>query len=196
MFDLWLAELVVVFDEVVRSEEEAAGAAGGVADDLAGNGLHDIHDGADEGARGKILPCAFVGRTRGLFEEAFVDGTLDVNVHAGPILVGDHLDDALKVGGVGDFVLGLAENDADEARFFAEGFEGVAVVSFEIVTALAAQFGPSEVVRDGVVEAQLGHLVGELEEEQVGDLFDVVAVTYPRVLENVGVVPDFGNDGG
>ena len=36
---------------------------------------------------------------------------------------------------------------------------------------------------------------GELEEEQVGDLFDVIAVTDPRVLEDVGVVPDFGDDG-
>ena len=37
---------------------------------------------------------------------------------------------------------------------------------------------------------------GELEEEQVGDLFDVVPVSDPRVLEDVGVVPDFGDDGG
>jgi hypothetical protein len=34
------------------------------------------------------------------------------------------------------------------------------------------------------------------QKEQVGDLLNVVAVTDPRVLEDVGVVPDFGNDGG
>ena len=39
-------------------------------------------------------------------------------------------------------------------------------------------------------------VVEPLQEEQVGDLLDVVAVTNPRVLENVGVVPDFGDDGG
>ena len=33
---------------------------------------------------------------------------------------------------------------------------------------LAAQLGPGKFFWDGVVEAQLGHLVGELEEEQVG----------------------------
>jgi len=38
---------------------------------------------------------------------------------------------------------------------------------------------------DGVVITQLRHLVGELEEEQVGDLFDVVAVTDPRVFEDL-----------
>ena len=70
------------------------------------------------------------------------------------------------------------------------------VVDVELVAALAGKLGPLELGGDGVVEAQLGHLVGELEEEQVGDLLDVVAVTNPRVLEDVGVVPDFGGDGG
>lgn len=70
------------------------------ADDLAGLRLHDVDD-----------------------------GSLDVDVHAGPILVGDHLDDALEVGGVGDLVLGLAEDDADEAGLFAEVLEGLAVVT-------------------------------------------------------------------
>ena len=135
-------------------------------------------------------------RAGGLFEQAFVDGTLDVHVHAGPILVADHLDDALEVGRIGDLVLGLAEDDADEAGHLAEVFEGVAVVDLEIVAAATAQLGPRVVGRDGVVEAKFGHLVGELQKEQVGDLLDVVAVTDPRVLEDVGVVPDFGDDGG
>lgn len=33
-------------------------------------------------------------------------------------------------------------------------------------------------------------------QQQVSDLLDVVAVTDPRVFEDVGVVPDFGDDGG
>jgi hypothetical protein len=37
---------------------------------------------------------------------------------------------------------------------------------------------------------------GELEEKQIGDLLDVVAVTDSRVLEDVSVVPDFRDDGG
>lgn len=121
-------EFVLLLDEVVGGEEEAAGAAGGVADDLAGLRLHDIDDGADEGAGGEVLASALVGGAGGLFEEAFVDGAFDVDVHAGPILVGDHFDDALEVGGVVDLVLGLAEDDADEAGLFAEVLEGVAVV--------------------------------------------------------------------
>ncbi len=61
----------------------------------------------------------------------------------------------------------------------------------------------------GVIETQLGHFRAclpkarragpgrdELQKKQVGDLLDVVAVTDPRVLQHVGVVPDFGDDGG
>ena len=69
-------------------------------------------------------------------------------------------------------------------------------MDFEIVTALAGEHRPAEFRRDRVVKAQLGHLVGQLEKEQIRDLLDVVAVTDPRVLEDVGVVPDFGDDGG
>ena len=35
------------------------------------------------------------------------------------------------MGGVLDFVLGFAEDDAEDARLLAEVFEGVAVVAFE-----------------------------------------------------------------
>ena len=188
MLSLRLVQLVVLGNEVVGGEQEAAGAAGGIADHLPGLGGHDIDDGADEWAGGEVLAGSLVRRAGGLFEQAFVDGALDVHVHAGPILIADHLDHALEVGRVGDLVLGLAEDDANEAGHFAEVFEGVAVVDFEVIAALAAQLGPGKLFRDRIVEAQLGHLIGELEEEQVGDLLDVVAVTDPRVLKDVGVV--------
>jgi hypothetical protein len=52
-------------------------------------------------------------------------------------------------------------------------------MDFEVIAALVAQHRPGEFFRDGVLEAKFGHFLGELEEEQVGDLLDVVAVT-PR----------------
>jgi len=33
-------------------------------------------------------------------------------------------------------------------------------------------------------------------QQEAGDLLAVVAITDPRILEDVGVVPDFGDDGG
>lgn len=63
MFHLRFTQLVVLGDVVVGRQEEAAGAAGRVADDLAGGGLHHVHDGADERTRGEVLPRALVGGT-------------------------------------------------------------------------------------------------------------------------------------
>lgn len=92
--------------------------------------------------------------------------------------------------------MGLAEDDADETGCLAKVLQGVAVVDFELVAGLGSQFGPAIVFGDGVVVTQLGHLIGQLEKEEVGDLLHVVAITDSRVFEDVGVVPDFGDDGG
>ena len=77
------------------SEEKATRAASWIPDGLAWRRTHDIDDGPDERPGCKVLPGALVGGAGGLFEEAFVDGALDVDVHTGPILAGNHLDDAL-----------------------------------------------------------------------------------------------------
>jgi hypothetical protein len=139
MLHLRFTELVVLGDVVVGGEQEAACAARGIADHLSGLGCHDIDDGADERAGREVLTGSLVGGAGGLFEQAFVDGSLDIDIHAGPILVADHLDHALEVGGVGDLVLGLAEDDANEAGHLAEVLEGVAIVDFEIVAALTGE---------------------------------------------------------
>ncbi len=189
-------ELVVLGDMVVGGEQEASGAAGGIADHLPRLRIHHLHDGADQRTRGEILPRPLVRGAGGLFEQAFVDRALDVHIHSGPILLRDHPYHPLEIRWVGDLVLRLAENDPHQPRLLAEGLKRVAVVDFEIIPTPAVQLGPLEGNRDRVVEAQLGHLVGKLEEKQVGDLLHVVAVTDPRVLEDVGVIPDFGDDGG
>jgi hypothetical protein len=49
---------VVADDVVVRGREEAAGAARRVGDGLAGSRGDAVDDGADERARGEILPRA------------------------------------------------------------------------------------------------------------------------------------------
>ena len=109
-----LIEFVAGLDEVVGGEEEAAGAAGGVAYDLPRLGLHDVDDGADEGAGREVLSCPHVGGAGSFFEKAFVDVSLDVHVHSRPVGIIDHRDDALEVGMVRHLVLGLAE--PSEAR--------------------------------------------------------------------------------
>lgn len=49
---------------------------------------------------------------------------------------------------------------------------------------------------DGGFAEQGGLLVGHFEEQQVGELFDVVAIADAIVAEDVAVVPEFLDDGG
>ena len=68
------------------------------------------------------------------------------------------------------------------------GLQREVLVGAEVIAAPAGKHGALELGGDRVVEDQFGDLIGELEEEQVGDLLDVVAVTDLRVLEDMGVV--------
>ena len=51
--------------------------------------------------------------------------------------------------------------------------------------------------RDGAgLAQQLGALLVHLQEQQEGDLLDVIAVADALVTQHVGVVPDFADEGG
>jgi len=80
-----------------------------------------------------------------------------------------------------ELVLGLVEDQPEQALFVVEGFEGVAVVVEEVVAS-------------------------HLGEEQIGELFDVVAacpsvaqrrqIAHAAVAEDVAEVPEFVDDCG
>ena len=79
----------------------------------------------------------------------------------------------------------------------AELFEDVAVVGLELVAVLrragsASRSPPGRC--DGSVAGRLRPLVGHLEEEQVGELLDVVAVGQAVVAQDVAVVPELLDD--
>jgi len=130
-----------------------------------------------------------------LLEESFVDVTFDVGVENGPGFFVDEVgDEAFEFGGVLDFVLGLAEDGPEHAGFlyvvrartgratrpvrFAEVFEGAAVMDFEGNAVELDEGGPGVVGGDygRVVPGRKGSLVGHFEEEEEGELFDVIAV--------------------
>lgn len=68
------------------------------------------------------------------FEKALVNFTLDVDVHRRPVLIFDHFDDALKVCGIGNLVLGLAKDDAEQTGFPTKGFRSAAVVVLQVAS--------------------------------------------------------------
>ena len=75
--------------------------------------------------------------------------------------------------------------------------QDAAVVRLQRVAVEAEQAGPAQLVGDGAGLAELVLLlVGHLEEEQVGELLDVVAVGDAVVAQDVAVVPEALDDGG
>src|ERR1022692_1024456 len=120
--------------------------------------------------------------------------SLDVGAERAPWLLIDEIDDeAAQVGGILDLVLGFPEDDAEDARLFAEILKGVAVVFLERDAVHFDEAGPVVIFGDGglLVVRRAGAFVVHLEEEKIGELLDVIAVGDSVVAEQVAVVPDF-----
>ena len=197
---LRLGHVGVVGDQVlVRREQEAAGAAGRVGDGLAGLRGHDIHHGLDQRARGEVLAGAGLGVLGVLFQQAFVGIALHVGAHRHPVFLVDEVDDQPpQLGRVLELVLRLVEDQPEQALLVAQRLKGVAVVIEQLVAVFLDEARPTVLLRHGalLVVRRLGALVGHLEEQQIGELLDVVAVGHAVVAQDVAVVPEFLDDGG
>ena len=68
----------------------------------------------------------------------------------------------------------------------------------ELVAVLLDQRRPGPGKRNGarLVVGRLGALVGHLEEEEIGELFDVVAVAHAVVAQDVAEIPEFADNCG
>ena len=178
-------------DRPVGLQEEAAGAAGRVADAMVRSGEHHVDDGRDQRPRGEVLarsPGALLG---GLLDQALIGVALEVGVVAEPlVLVDEVLDELLQLGRSLDPVAGLAEHHAEHVVACAQRGEDLAVVGFERGSRAAQQRLP--VVLDGhdpLAAQQLVLLVGHLQEQQVRELLQVVAVGQPIVAQHIAEVP-------
>ena len=179
---------------LVGDEEEAARAAGWVGDAVVDSWVDDVDDGLDEGAGREVLPGARALVARALGEEAFVGVAVDVGARLRPVLLADEIDDeAAQLRGVGDAVLRLAEDGADDALFACEAVEDARVLEFEIVAGGLHESIPRVLLGDDSLglEWALGAFVGHLEEEQVGELFGVLDDADAVVAQDVTVRPEF-----
>jgi len=182
---------------VVRREEESAGAARRIAHRLAGARGHAFHDTLDERARREVLPRPTLGVLGVLLEQPLVRVALHVGVERHPLLAVDQVDDeAAQLGRVLDLVLRLAEDQAEHARVLAQRLERVAVLHLERVALPGQERGPVVAGRDHrrLRPGRLRALVRHLEEEQVGELLDVVAIRQAVVAQDVAVVPELLDD--
>ena len=160
---------------------------------MPGCGPHDLDDRPDQRPRREVLAGAGLDVLGVLLEQPLVGVALDVGVERQPRLAVDQVDDqAAQLGGILDPVLRLAEDDAEHARLPAELGQEVAVVDLELVAVAGEQARPVEALGDERrgAERRLRLLVGHLEEEQVGELLEVVAVGEAVVAQDVAVVPE------
>ena len=179
-------------------EEEAAGAAAGIGDGLAGLGTETSDHGANERTGGKILPRAALDILGVLLEQSLVDLALDVGGHGDPLFLVDHLHHAVQDGGVADLIARLGEDLTQKAALLGQLLQGLLV--------LLLQLGALEGIhiRPGVARGNTGLLliggprvlIRHFEEDEVCKLFKVVPVGDAVVAEGVAEAPDFGDDGG
>ena len=179
---------------VEGGEEEAARAAGGVADGLGDLRVDDVHHRLDERARREILAGAGLLVLSVLLEDALVDGALGVDLEGEPVLGVDEGDDLGEVGGLGDRVLGLGEDGADEAVLARELLERLLVAGEEVEAGEVDEAGPAAVLRDLARDAQGLGLRVHLEEEDVGELDDVVGEADAGGREDVRELPHLGDE--
>ena len=150
---------VVVDDVVVGREQKAAGAAGRVADGLAGLGRDDIDHGLDQRPRGEVLAGAGLGVLGVLLQQPLVGIALDVGAHHRPVFLVDQIHhQAAQLGRVLELVLGLVEDQAEHALFLAQFIQGMAVVVKQLVAVLLDQAGPAVLLRHdaGLVDTAPG----------------------------------------
>ena len=181
----------------MRREQKAAGAAGRVAHRLAGLRGHHIHNGLDQRARSEVLAGAGLGVLGVLFQQAFVGIALHVGTHRHPLFLVDEINhQPPQLGRVLEFVLRLVEDQPKQALLVAQRFKGVAVVIEQLVAIFLDEARPIIFFRHRalLVVRRLGALVGHLEEQQIGELLDVVAIRHAVVTQDVAVVPEFLDD--
>jgi len=190
---------VVLGEVIVGGEQEAAGAAGGIADGLARLRGDHVHHGGDERSRGEVLARAALHVLGVLLQEALVGVALDIGGEAGPLFLVDQVhDEAAELGRVLDLVLRLAEDDAEHARALAELLQHVAVMDLQLVAVLGQQGGPVLALGDGggLVERRTRLLVRHFQEQEEGQLLDVIAVGQTVIPQDAAVVPEFLNECG
>jgi len=154
-------------------------------------GLHHPDDGLDEGAGREVLARTFLALAGGLFQQALEGRALHVHVHRGPILLVNHGDDALEVDGIVKARRGLREDVGEQAAGFAEFAENVGVVIGQGSAGEVFQRIPVAIFRN-----LRAALIGHFEEQQIGELLNVITVINAVVTQRVAEAPEFLNDVG
>jgi len=177
---------------LVGCEQEAGGPRGRVQHLVVGGRPDAVDHRRDQRSWGEVLSGAGLDVLGALGEQLLVGVALDVDTGGGPVLLVDQVDDeSLELGRVLDPVLRVAEGGPEGALLPAEVLQDVPVGDLEGVPVRVEQLLPGELLRDDPVRVQrsVRPLVGHLEEQQIGQLLDVLDGGDPVVTEQVAVRP-------
>ena len=136
---------VVAGHMVVRGEQEAAGAAGRVADGLAGLGGDAVHHGLDQRPWCEVLAGAALGVLRVFLQQALAGVALHVGAHGRPVFAIDQVHhQSAQLGRILELVLRLGEDQTVGAFLFAQFVQQVAVMVEQFVAVFRQQRRPVE----------------------------------------------------
>ena len=182
-------------DVIVRREQEAARAAGRIADRLARLGAHHLHHRGDERARREVLARAAFHVLGVLLQQA-----LRKRRPSRRRTSDDHCSLSIRstisrrsLAGSWILFCALRKMTPSMPGRFAEFLQRVAVMNFQLVAIeLAASSAQSKPFGNGrrLVERRPALLVRHFEEQQKRQLLDVVAVGQAVIPQDVAVVPE------
>ena len=164
--------------EQLRREEESAAATAGVRDRFhrlrADAGDHRL----DQRTGREILACAGFYVFCVFLQQALIDFSLHVRRHGDPFLPVDHLHDPVKDRGIADLVDRALEDLTQDAALFAELFQRLFILFFQIRPGEGVHILPCIAGRDtGLLPIwRLGILVRHLEEDQVCKLLQIISI--------------------
>lgn len=164
---------------------------------LLGSGLTQRTMARISGRGGEVLARAALDVLGVLLEQPFVDFALDVGGHGNPLLLVNHLHNAVQNGGIADLVGGLLEDFSQQPALFAQLFEDRLVFLFQFRALEGVHVRPGVAGGDAglLVIGWSGILIRHFEEDQVGELLQVVPVGYAVVPQGIAHAPDLGDDG-
>lgn len=192
------SEIIGIGEELLGRQEEAAAAAAGVGDGLAGLRAQTLDHGLDEGPGREILARTGFDILGVFLEQTLVDLALDIGGHGHPFFLVDHLDDPVEDGGVADLVGGLLENLAQQTALLAQGFQGALVLLLQLGALQGIHILPAEALGDAgfLAVGRAGVFVGHLQKDEVGKLLQIIAIGHAVIPQGIAQAPDLGDDGG
>lgn len=138
-----------------------------------------------------MLASAFLTFASSFLEQTFKGSAFYIHVHRRPIFLVDHRNHALEVDWIVKARSSLREDVAQQSASFAKLAQNVSVMIGQCCTRFSFHARPVAVL--GNVRATL---ISHLEEEQIGQLFDVIAVINAVVTQRVAKAPELVDDVG